>query len=74
MTHEEDDIETPAFVISEARVLANIAKFQAHCDANGLKLRPHIKTHKSVRFAKAQVAARVLRLNNGKIQSAGADL
>ena len=40
------DIETPAFVVNERRALENIRKFQDHCDAKGLKLRPHIKTHK----------------------------
>ncbi|WP_186398334.1 D-TA family PLP-dependent enzyme [Stappia sp. P2PMeth1] len=49
--------ETPALVLDEAVALANIARFQAHCDRLGLKSRPHIKTHKLPRFAKAQIAA-----------------
>lgn len=70
MTYTLDDIETPAFVVNEARTLANISKFQAHCDAAGLKLRPHIKTHKSIRFAKAQVEAGAIGINCQKIGEA----
>ena len=70
MAHTLNDIETPAFVINEARVLHNISKFQAHCDAAGLKLRPHIKTHKSVRFAKVQVKAGAVGINCQKIGEA----
>ena len=50
-----DSIETPAFVVSETVALRNIRAFQDHCDKVGLRLRPHIKTHKLVRFARAQV-------------------
>lgn len=52
-----DSIETPAFVVSEAVALRNIQAFQRHCDKVGLALRPHIKTHKLIRFARAQVKA-----------------
>ncbi|NEY90639.1 D-TA family PLP-dependent enzyme [Tabrizicola oligotrophica] len=52
-----DSIETPAFVVDEAIALRNIRAFQDHCDKVGLKLRPHIKTHKLIRFAKAQIRA-----------------
>lgn len=70
MARTLNDIETPAFVVNEARVLANISKFQAHCDAQGLKLRPHIKTHKSIRFAREQVAAGAVGINCQKIGEA----
>ncbi len=49
--------ETPALVISEEVALRNIERFQRHCDDKNLKLRPHIKTHKSLHFARAQIAA-----------------
>ncbi len=65
-----NDIETPAFIVNEARVLQNISKIQAHCDAEGLGLRPHIKTHKTVRFAKAQVQAGATGINCQKIGEA----
>jgi D-serine deaminase-like pyridoxal phosphate-dependent protein len=70
MTQTLNDIETPAFIVNEAQTLENISKFQAHCDANGLKLRPHIKTHKSIHFAKAQVDAGADGINCQKIGEA----
>lgn len=63
-------IDTPALVIREEVALRNIKRFQRHCDANGLKLRPHIKTHKSVHFAKAQVAAGAAGITCQKIGEA----
>ena len=70
MTRTLNDIETPAFIVNEDRVLRNITKFQAHCDAEGLRLRPHIKTHKSIRFAKAQVSTGAIGVNCQKISEA----
>lgn len=64
------DIETPAFVVDEAIALKNIAAFQAHCTKAGLQLRPHIKTHKLVHFAKAQVAAGAVGITCQKIGEA----
>jgi D-serine deaminase-like pyridoxal phosphate-dependent protein len=51
------DVDTPAILIDIDRVKANIAEAQAHADATGVKLRPHIKTHKLPLFAKMQVEA-----------------
>ncbi len=70
MTQALNDIETPAFIINEAQTLENISKFQAYCDARGLRLRPHIKTHKTIRFAKAQVDAGAAGINCQKIGEA----
>jgi len=36
---------------------ANIAAMQASCDAHGVELWPHIKTHKMIEVAKMQLAA-----------------
>ena len=48
---------TPALVIDMDRVMRNIARVQAICDAAGLDNRPHIKTHKSPELAKLQIEA-----------------
>jgi D-serine deaminase-like pyridoxal phosphate-dependent protein len=48
-------IDTPAVCIDLDVVDANLAKFQAYCDANRLAARPHIKTHKLPAFAHKQV-------------------
>ncbi|WP_062113098.1 D-TA family PLP-dependent enzyme [Aureimonas sp. AU40] len=50
-----DDIDTPAVLIDLAKAEANLKRAQDYADQNGLTLRPHIKTHKLVRFARRQV-------------------
>ena len=70
MTRKPVEIETPALVIDERAALRNIARFQAHCNDRGLKLRPHVKTHKSIHFAKAQIAAGATGINCQKIGEA----
>ena len=50
-----DSLETPCVLIDLDRVEANLKRAQAEADRLGLKLRPHIKTHKLTRFAKRQV-------------------
>jgi D-serine deaminase-like pyridoxal phosphate-dependent protein len=50
-----DELETPVPVIDLDRVERNLAKMQAYCDRHGLRLRPHIKTHKIPSLARRQV-------------------
>src|SRR5580704_3225846 len=50
-----DELETPVPVIDLDRVEHNLAKMQAYCDSHGLRLRPHIKTHKMPALAHRQV-------------------
>ncbi|HLW92960.1 MAG TPA: D-TA family PLP-dependent enzyme [Roseiarcus sp.] len=50
-----ETLDTPCVLIDLDRVEANLARAQAYANANGLKLRPHIKTHKLPRFARRQV-------------------
>ena len=66
------EVDTPALVIREEVALRNIDRFQRHCDDNGLKLRPHVKTHKCVHFAKAQIAAGATGITCQKIGEAEA--
>lgn len=65
-----DQIETPALVVNTPLALANITRFQAHCDAAGLALRPHIKTHKLIQFAEAQIAAGAIGITCQKLSEA----
>jgi D-serine deaminase-like pyridoxal phosphate-dependent protein len=51
------DVPTPALLIDLDRVEANLRRGQAYADAQGVDLRPHAKTHKSPRFARAQLDA-----------------
>lgn len=51
-----DEIRTPAALVDLDRLDANLDRMQAYVDRHGLRLRPHIKTHKSRWLAEAQVA------------------
>ena len=53
-------LSTPALVLDLDAFERNIAKMAEHCRRNGLSLRPHAKTHKSLSVAKAQLAAGAL--------------
>lgn len=48
------DIETPAALIDEARMAANIDRMQLHLTALGVRLRPHVKTSKCIEVARRQ--------------------
>ena len=50
-----EDLETPVPVIDIDAVSRNLARWQARCDAMGFANRPHIKTHKLVPLALAQM-------------------
>jgi len=49
-----DALPTPSLLLDRARLLANIRRVQRIADENGARLRPHIKTHKSLRIAELQ--------------------
>lgn len=50
-------LATPFLAIDEAAMMRNITRMQAQCDAAGIALRPHIKTHKSAEVAQRQLDA-----------------
>ncbi|MCL7998105.1 D-TA family PLP-dependent enzyme [Brucella sp. 21LCYQ03] len=64
------EIDTPAILIDVNRVQANIIKAQAHADAIGVKLRPHIKTHKLPYFARRQLEAGAVGITCQKLGEA----
>lgn len=49
-------IDTPAVLVDIDVVRRNIARFQAYADQIGMKVRPHIKTHKLPQIALMQLA------------------
>lgn len=65
-------IQTPAVLVDLDIAEANIDRFQSHCDSHGLKLRPHIKTHKLPMIAKRQVQAGAIGITCQKISEAEA--
>lgn len=65
-------IPTPALVLDLDAFERNVARMAEHCKVNGLGLRPHAKTHKSVTVAKAQIAAGALGVCCAKLGEAEA--
>ena len=63
-------LDTPTLVVFVERVLANIERLQADLDARGIALRPHVKTHKSVRIARMQLDAGARGLTVGTLGEA----
>ena len=50
-----NDLPTPAVLIDQSRVLANIDRMQEAADKRGIRMRPHAKTHKSPVVARWQI-------------------
>jgi D-serine deaminase-like pyridoxal phosphate-dependent protein len=50
-----DSLRTPAVLIDRAKALRNLDSMQDAAKANGLRLRPHAKTHKSPLIAQWQI-------------------
>lgn len=63
-------ISTPTPVVLIDVVRENIARMQAFADAHGKRLRPHVKTHKSVRFGRMQLEAGAAGLTAGTLSEA----
>ena len=51
------DIDTPAALIDETRMAANIARLQQRMTELGVRLRPHVKTSKCMEVARRQQEA-----------------
>jgi len=49
-----DALSTPCLLIEQSRLRRNLSRMQENADANGVALRPHVKTHKSVALARRQ--------------------
>lgn len=50
-----ETLETPAVLVDAEVADANLRRWQARCDAAGLINRPHIKTHRSIAWARRQI-------------------
>jgi D-serine deaminase-like pyridoxal phosphate-dependent protein len=66
------DIDTPAVLIDLDRVEANLARAQRYAEAHGLRMRPHVKTHKLPRLARKQVELGAVGITCQKIGEAEA--
>ena len=66
------EIDTPAIIVDLNIVKENIQTYQRYCDDIGIKLRPHIKTHKIPTLAKLQISAGAVGITAQKISEAEA--
>ena len=75
MSFDQDylnDIDTPAVLVDLDIAKANISRFQDYANAHGIKVRPHIKTHKLPLLAEMQLAAGATGITCQKISEAEA--
>jgi D-serine deaminase-like pyridoxal phosphate-dependent protein len=63
-------IPTPFLLIDEAIVKKNIHQIQDYGDRNGFAVRPHVKTHKSLRIARMQLTAGAIGVAVAKVGEA----
>ena len=66
------DIDTPAVILDLRIVKENINAYQKYCNDIGIRLRPHIKTHKIPALAKLQIKAGATGITAQKISEAEA--
>src|SRR5262245_59501593 len=57
MTALPADLNTPAALVDVARMQHNIERMQSRMNTLGVRLRPHVKTSKSLPVVQAQMAA-----------------
>jgi D-serine deaminase-like pyridoxal phosphate-dependent protein len=65
-------IDTPAVLVDLDVVARNIELFQRYADRHGIRVRPHIKTHKLPAIADMQLAAGALGITCQKVSEAEA--
>jgi D-serine deaminase-like pyridoxal phosphate-dependent protein len=63
-------LDTPELVVDRTRLEANVLALQRTLDGRGIRLRPHAKTHKSVRIGRLQVEAGATGLTVGTLGEA----
>lgn len=63
-------ISTPFLFIDEKTVRQNIRKIQDYGDRHGFAVRPHVKTHKSLRIARMQLEAGAVGVAVAKVGEA----
>ncbi|NNE48412.1 MAG: D-TA family PLP-dependent enzyme [Rhodothermales bacterium] len=65
-----DDLSTPALLVDESRLAANIDRMQKMAAQQSVGLRPHMKTHKSIAIARRQVASGAVGITVAKVSEA----
>lgn len=65
-------IDTPAVLVDLDVAKQNIERFQTYADTHGIRVRPHIKTHKLPLVAEMQLAAGAIGITCQKVSEAEA--
>jgi D-serine deaminase-like pyridoxal phosphate-dependent protein len=65
-----NQLPTPAVIVDLPTVRRNIASMAGYCRSHGFKLRPHAKTHKSLRIGQMQMEAGAIGLTVAKADEA----
>ena len=63
-------IETPAVIVDRERLLRNLDAVQELAKRRGLRLRPHVKTHKCLEIAQLQLGRGAVGLTASKVDEA----
>lgn len=66
------DLATPCVLVERPRLFANLEAMQAKAEAQGVALRPHTKTHKSLDIARRQVRGGAQGITVAKVGEAEA--
>ena len=65
-----ESIETPAVLLDRSKLIDNIKKMQDLADKHHVNLRPHIKTHKSIKIANLQIEQGASGITASKVDEA----
>ena len=64
------ELDTPAVVVDSGILDTNLREMAAYCAGHGLRLRPHIKTHKIPEIARMQIASGARGITAAKLGEA----
>ncbi|MBO0783642.1 MAG: alanine racemase, partial [Ktedonobacteraceae bacterium] len=68
--HPIADVDTPALLVDLDRLDANIRRYAEAAEMAGVRLRPHIKTHKTLEIAEKQLKAGASGITTAKLSEA----
>jgi D-serine deaminase-like pyridoxal phosphate-dependent protein len=66
-----DSVDTPALLVDDSRLDDNIRRMAELCQQHGKRLRPHIKTHKTLEIARRQRESGAVGLTVAKLGGRG---
>lgn len=70
MSRSIEDVDTPALLVDVDQLEANIRRYAEMAAKNGVQLRPHIKTHKTLEIARMQLSAGASGITTAKLGEA----